>query len=295
MDEFVNPYIEETLRLSPTELEMHTKSDRGYTFLHALAGFTRDRHTLRDQLIAILLAGRDTTASALSWTFYELAKHPEVVTKLRAEIAGTVGLTTPPTYAHLKSMKYLQNTMNETLRIYPGVPFNVRFSLRDTTLPRGGGLDGRAPIGVLKNTAIAFSTLLMQRRPDLYPPSFANDPSLAPTNFNPDRWTTWQPPSWTYIPFNGGPRICIGQQFALAEMGYTIVRLMQHFDRIENRMSPEISHTPVMKTDIVLSPVAGVHVAFWDSMEKEGEERARQCNQSYCLVPVIYLLRTRPS
>ena len=179
---------------------MHTKSDRGYTFLHALAGFTRDRHTLRDQLIAILLAGRDTTASALSWTFYELAKHPEVVTKLRAEIAGTVGLTTPPTYAHLKSMKYLQNTMNETLRIYPGVPFNVRFSLRDTTLPRGGGLDGRAPIGVLKDTAIAFSTLLMQRRPDLYPPSSANDPSLAPTNFNPDRWTTWQPPSWTYIP-----------------------------------------------------------------------------------------------
>jgi cytochrome P450 len=272
MNEFVTPYIEETLRLSPAELEMHTKSARGYTFLHALAGFTRDRRILRDQLIAILLAGRDTTASTLSWTFYELAKHPEVVAKLRAEIAATVGQITPPTYAHLKTMKYLQNTMNETLRMYPVVPFNVRFALRDTTLPRGGGPDGKAPVGVLKDTAIAFSTILMQRRPDIYPPSFASNPSLAPTNFNPDRWATWQPPSWTYVPFNGGPRICIGQQFALAEMGYTIVRLLQHFIRLENRMSVEICRTPLMKSDIVLSPAAGVHVAFWDAVAAVGKE-----------------------
>jgi cytochrome P450 len=273
MDEFVTPYIEETLRLSPPELERHTKSDRGYTFLHALAGFTRDRRILRDQLIAILLAGRDTTASTLSWTFYELAKHPEVVAKLRAEIADTVGPMTPPTYAHLKSMKYLQNTINETLRIYPVVPFNVRFALCDTTLPRGGGSDGQAPVGVLKDTPIAFSTLLMQRRPDLYPPSFTSDSSLSPANFNPDRWTTWQPHSWRYVPFNGGPRICIGQQFALAEMGYTIVRLLQHFGRLENRMSPEVCREPLMKSDIVLSPAAGVHVAFWDAAKEEGQTK----------------------
>ncbi|KAK4994209.1 hypothetical protein LTR66_005702, partial [Elasticomyces elasticus] len=61
INEFVHPYIEQTLRLSPEELEKKTKSDTGYTFLHALAAFTRDRRVLRDQIVAVLLAGRDTT------------------------------------------------------------------------------------------------------------------------------------------------------------------------------------------------------------------------------------------
>lgn len=66
INEFVNPYIDEALRLSPEELEKRSKSDQGYTFLHALAGYTRDRTVLRDQLVAILLAGRDTTACEFS-------------------------------------------------------------------------------------------------------------------------------------------------------------------------------------------------------------------------------------
>lgn len=108
INEFVDPYIEATLNLSPEELATKNKSDEGYTFLHALAGFTRDRKVLRDQLVAILLAGRDTTASTLSWTFYELARHPEVVERLRREIVDTVGLDKAPTYGDLKNMKYLQ-------------------------------------------------------------------------------------------------------------------------------------------------------------------------------------------
>jgi cytochrome P450 len=104
----VNPFIDDALRLSPEELASKTKSEEGYTFLHALAAFTRDRKVLRDQLVAILLAGRDTTASTLSWTFYELARHPEVVKKLREEIVDSVGLERAPTYGDLKSMKYLQ-------------------------------------------------------------------------------------------------------------------------------------------------------------------------------------------
>lgn len=79
-----------------------------YTFLHALANLTQDRKILRDQILAILVAGRDTTASALSWVFYELARHPEITRKLRAEIVDTVGLETAPTYQDLKGMKYLQ-------------------------------------------------------------------------------------------------------------------------------------------------------------------------------------------
>lgn len=108
INEFVAPYIEHTVRLSPEELATKTKSEEGYTFLHALASFTRDRTVLRDQLVAVLLAGRDTTASTLSWTFYELARHPEILQKLRAEIIQHVGLERAPTYADLKDMKYLQ-------------------------------------------------------------------------------------------------------------------------------------------------------------------------------------------
>jgi hypothetical protein len=123
INKFVNLYIERTLRLSPEELAGKSKSDAGYTFLHALAGYTRDHQVLRDQLIAVLLAGRDTTACTLSWTVYELARHPEALEKLRAEILSVVGPTRAPTYDDLKSMKYLQNVMNETLRLYPVVPF----------------------------------------------------------------------------------------------------------------------------------------------------------------------------
>lgn len=79
-----------------------------HTFLHALANLTKDRKIIRDQILAILMAGRDTTASALSWAFFELARHPEITRKLRAEIIDTVGLDTAPTYQDLKGMKYLQ-------------------------------------------------------------------------------------------------------------------------------------------------------------------------------------------
>lgn len=265
INEFVTPYIEQALHLSPEELATKTKSEEGYTFLHALASFTRDRKVLRDQLVAVLLAGRDTTASTLSWTFYELARHPQVVKKLREEIIEHVGLERPPTYSDLKNMKYLQNTMNETLRLYPVVPFNVRLSLKDTTLPHGGGPDGLSPMGILKDTPIGYSPLLMQRRADLFP----STPTLSHLEFNPERWQTWQPKPWQYIPFNGGPRICIGQQFALTEMGYTIVRLLQRFEKVENHMHVVDGGSPCLKAEIVLQPGQGVKVSFFEGEKGE--------------------------
>ncbi|KAI9720609.1 MAG: hypothetical protein M1812_002789 [Candelaria pacifica] len=259
INEFVSPYIEQALRLSPEELEKNAKSDSGYTFLHALASFTRDRKVLRDQLVAVLLAGRDTTAATLSWLFYELSAQPKIVQKLRAEILDYVGPDRPPTYDDLKSMKYLQHTMNEILRLYPAVPFNVRLALKDTTLPHGGGPDGSQPIGILKDTPIGYSPLLMQRRTDLYPPTSPTFPPI--TLFAPERWDNWTPKSWYYIPFNGGPRICIGQQFALTEMGYTVVRILQRFERIERFWR---DGEQVMKAEIVLQPGNGVRVGFWE-------------------------------
>lgn len=263
INNFIDQYIDLALSLSPAELESKSKSDAGYTFLHALAGFTRDRQVLHDQLIAVLLAGRDTTASTLSWTIYELSRHPEAVAKLREEILSVVGPTRAPTYEDLKSMKYLQNVMNETLRLYPSVPFNVRLALKDTTLPFGGGSDGSQPLHVLKDTPIGYSTLLMQRRADLYPPP--SDKFAPVETFSPDRWFVWQPKPWQYIPFNGGPRICIGQQFALTEMGYVLTRLFQRYERVDNLMGEVDGGNPTLKAEIVLSPGDGVRVAFWEA------------------------------
>lgn len=266
MDNFVNLYVERALRLSPEELASKTKSDEGFTFLHELASFTRDRKVLRDQLVAVLLAGRDTTASTLSWTLYELGRHPEAVRRLREEIVSVVGLERLPTYADLKNMKYLQNVMNETLRLYPSVPFNVRLALKDTTLPRGGGPDGSQPVAILKDTPIGYSTLTMQRREDLYPPVGPGFPH--PDVFSPDRWFVWQPKPWQYIPFNGGPRICIGQQFALTEMGYVLCRLFQRFERVTSHMAEVDGGNPTLKAEIVLQPGDGVNVAFWEAKKE---------------------------
>ncbi|OAK94012.1 cytochrome P450 52A11 [Phaeosphaeriaceae sp. SRC1lsM3a] len=258
INSFVDRFIEEALALSPDELEKKANHDQGYTFLHAIAGYTRDRQMLRDQLVSVLLAGRDTTACTLSWAIYHLSMDPKITAKLRQEIIDTVGLERVPTYQDLKDMKYLQHILNETLRLYPVVPYNVRVALTDTTLPVGGGKDGSQPIGILKGTPIGYSTLVMQRREDLYPPVSREFPAIE--QFVPERWENWTPKSWTYVPFNGGPRICIGQQFALTEMGYTLVRLFQRYQGVENRMGGEL---PGMHADIVLQPAKPVKVAFY--------------------------------
>jgi len=213
MEEFMQPFIEQTLQLTPEELEKKSKSDEGYNFLYALASFTRDRTVLRDQLAAVLLAGRDTTACTLSWLFSEISRRPDIVAKLRREIEEHVGMEDKPTYAHLKNMRYLTHVMNETLRLYPIVPFNVRVALKDTTLPRGGGPDGTQPIGVpgkphqptrasfssaymnLANTPIGYSTLFLQHREDTYPPTSEKFPHYL--SFEPDRWDGWTPKMWT--------------------------------------------------------------------------------------------------
>lgn len=144
---------------------------------------------IRDQVVSVLLAGRDTTAATLSWAFYELSHYPQVVAKLRQEILATVGPTRAPTYDDLKNMTYLKHTINETLRLYPAVPFNIRFALADTTLPTGGGPNNDQPLPVLKGDAVVYSTLAMQRRRDLYPPP--SEHFADPAIFSPERWKHW--------------------------------------------------------------------------------------------------------
>ncbi len=126
INDFVEPFIESVLRMNIADLKEKTNQ----SFLHALAATgTRDRKVIRDQVVAVLLAGRDTTAGALSFTFQELSNHPEIVQKSRREILERVGPMEAPTYEDLKNMPYLQHCMNETLRLYPSVPFNVSCDL----------------------------------------------------------------------------------------------------------------------------------------------------------------------
>lgn len=278
MDDFIQPYIETVLSLSTDELDQ--KLSKRETFLDALARFTRDPRVLRDQLVAVLLAGRDTTAGTLSFCLFELSRNPEVVAKLREEIRNRLGVGAngqKPTYSDLKEMKYLSAVINETMRVYPVVPFNVRYSLRDTTLPRGGGPDGLAPVGVRANSRVIYSTMLMQRDPDLYDgPDSKN--YFDPGKWIPERWVSgWSPRPWHFIPFNGGPRICIGQQFATIEMGYTIIRILQAYERIVALpvSGKDRVEDPVLRFEVTLSPGSELNCVF----VKEGEDYARNASQ----------------
>ncbi|KAL1878555.1 hypothetical protein VTK73DRAFT_7820 [Phialemonium thermophilum] len=261
IERFMNPYIEQTLRIPVEELEKLSKSDKDFTFLHNIARFTRNPRIIRDQIMAVLIAGRDTTAATLSWTIYELSNYPRIVAKLRNEILATVGAGRMPTYEDLKNMRYLTHTLNETLRLYPAVPYNVRAALQTSTLP---GLPGQPDITVFKDDVVVYSALAMQRRKDIYPP--VSEKFADPAVFNPDRWEHWTPKAWTYLPFNGGPRICVGQNFAMTEMAFILVRLLQKYERIEYRGD---WHAQYHKAEIVGAPGHGVPVALYEAQHGE--------------------------
>ena len=257
LNKFIQRFVERALRLGPLE-------KTSCNFVEDLAEFTQDPKDLRDQLVNILLAGRDTTAATLSFLFYELAYHPEIYARLRAEVLRTLQTDGQLTYGNLKSMKYLQHCINETLRLYPIVPLNGRTALVDTTLPHGGGKDGQEvhplqqalickPIFVPKGTLCLYSPLILQRRDDLF--------GATVNEFDPTRWESWAPAPWTYIPFNGGPRICLGQNFALTEVAYTAARLCQQFERMEER-SGKARGSQGYREDIILTPLEGVRVGF---------------------------------
>lgn len=229
---FADYWVQRALNRETESSEKDEKAE-GYVFLEELAKTTRDPYMLRSQLLNILLAGRDTTAGLLGWTFYLLARHPEYYTKLHRIIVDTFGEytsdTSSITFESLKGCNHLQYLLNEVLRLHPVVPENSRRAIRNTTLPRGGGPDGNSPIFIQKGEEILYNVNIMHRRKDLWGED-ANE-------FAPARWEGSKH-GWEYLPFNGGPRICLGQQFALTEAAFVIVRMVQKYDRVEN-LDPE--------------------------------------------------------
>jgi cytochrome P450 len=125
--------------------------------------------------------------------------------------------------------------------------------MRDTTIPRGGGSDGTEPVFVPKGTEVLFPVFTMHRDKDLW----GDDADT----FRPERWEENPIHTWDYLPFGGGPRICIGQQFALTETAYALVRLVQHFDEI--LPSPEQpEYEPPHRIMLAISAAHGVKVRF---------------------------------
>ncbi|KAI1817441.1 cytochrome P450 [Poronia punctata] len=255
IDEFVMPYIERALAVPQEELAKLSSSSPDFTFLHSIVQYTRDPKILRDQIVAVLLAGRDTTAATLSWCFYQISHYPEKYARLREEVLSTVGRDRAPTYDDLKGMTYMRHVLNETLRLYPAVPYNIRAALEDTTIPSP---PGHMPISVVEGDVVIYSTLAMQRRKDLYPP--ASEKFADPDLFSPERWENWSPKPWQFVPFNGGPRICVGQNFAMTEMAYTMVKIVQKYERLEYRGD---WHAQKHEAEIVGRPSDGVRLGLF--------------------------------
>ncbi|KAE8369340.1 cytochrome P450 [Aspergillus caelatus] len=227
--EFVQQFVDEAIYAAEGRQEdketRTTDTKRRYIFSHELASRTSDKRRMLDELISVLLAGRDTTASLLGNLFFMLAKNPVVWAKLRAEV--DVLQNRPPTYEELRGLRYVQCCVNESLRLHPVVPSNQREAIRDTVLPLGGGKDGLSPAFVPKGTLVGYNIYAMHRRTDLYGPDAAE--------FRPERWEDGKlQPRWGYLPFNGGPRICLGQRYALTEASYVLVRMVQEFRGLES-------------------------------------------------------------
>ncbi|KAL2430719.1 Cytochrome P450 monooxygenase [Exophiala dermatitidis] len=217
-------------RTSDCEKGNETPSGIGKTkfiLLDELAKETRDPLELRSELLNVLHASRDTTASLLGWCFYFLARHPDALATLREEIVTYLGSDPAGeiTFSALWTCRYLQHVVNETIRMVGIVPMNERAAIHDTTLPRGGGPDGESPVFVPEGTQVLVPTYSMQHREDIWGPDVEQ--------FKPERWHD-RKFGWDFIPFGGGARQCIGQQFARTEAMYTISRMLQIFDKVEN-------------------------------------------------------------
>lgn len=143
------------------------------------------------------------------------------------------------------------------LRLYPSVPMNNREAIKTTVLPTGGGPDGNSPILVRKGELVVFSQYVNSRMKSIY----GEDADA----FRPERWETGELSDigWAYFPFNGGPRQCLGEDFALMEVSYTLVRLLQAFPVIKPPEGEVVEPVGAerQRLTLVLSSADGCRVA----------------------------------
>jgi cytochrome P450 len=192
---------------------------------------------LRDQVLAFIGAGHETTAVALAWTVYLLSQHPEADGRLRAEVAGVLGDRTPTT-SDLPRLAYTRRVIEESLRLYPPVYALVRDAVEEDEI---GGF--RIP----RRSMVLLSPYVTHRHPEFWP-----DAEL----FDPDRFLPGPVagrPRFAWFPFLGGPHQCIGQEFAMMEMTLVVAMLAQSF-RLQLAPGAHVEVQPVLS----LRPRGGV-------------------------------------
>lgn len=197
---------------------------------------------LRDEAMTLILAGHETTALALSWALYLLSQHPGVETALAAELDGALG-GRRPTVADVPRLAYTGQVVAETLRLYPPAWSVGRAALQDVRL--GQHVLARGTIALL-------SQYTLHRHPRWY-----DDPDA----FRPERWAASEAlaqrlPRFAYFPFGGGPRQCIGNQFALMEATLILATIVQRY-----RLTLDPPDFPVVPhPSITLRPRYGIRM-----------------------------------
>ena len=206
---------------------------------------------LIDQLLTVLAAGHETTSSALTWLCYLLAKHPDYQSRLRDEIneAFPINPLQDPSIdiaSVLERLPLLNGVCNETLRLFPTVPITMRIAVRDTTL-----LDAPIPRG----TEIMVSPWAVNRQRELW----GDDAE----EFKPERWIEDGKPNnsggadsnYSLLTFLHGPRSCIGQGFAKAELRCLVAAFIKVFS-----WELDMKEDPVPAGVITIKPEKGLHV-----------------------------------
>lgn len=175
---------------------------------------------LRDIVLNFMIAGRDTTACALSWTMYELTKSPEAQEKFRAEFASIIESNEDISYDNVNKLNYAHAVVLEVLRLHPSVPKDVKYAVKDDTLPDGT----RIPAGA----TVIYCPYAMGRNKRIWP---------DPETFKPERFfnqekgdgSISEPSVYTYPVFNAGPRLCLGKPLALMEIKLITGMLLTNF------------------------------------------------------------------
>jgi cytochrome P450 len=194
---------------------------------------------LRDQTITFLLAGHETTALALCWTFYLLAQNPFAEEKLLAELSAAAG-ERPLEAVDLPRLPYAEKVIRESLRLYPPAFAVARMALQDCEIGRY-----RVP----KGASVVMSQWVIHRDPRFFD---------SPEQFQPERWSedfVNRLPKFAYFPFGGGPRLCIGSSFALTEAMLLLLTILRRF---HVSLAPGCAVQPV--TAITLRPANGMRV-----------------------------------
>jgi cytochrome P450 len=168
---------------------------------------------LRDEMMTLFLAGHETTAIVLAWTWYLLASHPDAATKLAEELDQVLG-GRAPTMADLPRLRYTEHIVQESMRLYPPAYVIGREPLEKCVL---GGFN--VPAG----QTIFMSQWVLHRDPRYFD---------SPDEFVPERWASEaikRLPKYAYFPFGGGPRICIGVNFAMMEACLILATMAQQW------------------------------------------------------------------